>query len=572
MRRRALPILGCLALLGSPARSALISERNPSWCGTTRTGLVEALALHHDHARRSARPGQIAAAISTAPQAERVGNVAVLVNDGTMIAEPNAFDLDQTAIAFAARKKGETIAPSADPWQEELGEKLAIGDDESLPVAFPKGFKFQFFGKPYTKMFLNSDGNLTFQAADSASTERSLGRFLGGPPRIAAAFTDLDASDAQGDGGIYLSLARGQIVVTWLRVPEFGRRNENTFQIVLYPSGRVTFAYRDLADIESVSGISPGGGARAWLLDLTGDLPAGVLTAAVGERFVKTRQIDDLAIARAFFNEFADVYDHVIVWLDFPQSLGGAFAYEFPLKNEVKGIGLGVFDQSAAAGSKGRLRSFVEMGSLSRYPTDPNREFLGSNTTLDVLGQEAGHRWLAFLQFRDADGNPSDALLGRDAAHWSFLHNSYASDMEGNEWREDGGGRFTTVAATSRYSTLDQYAMGLVSAGEVDPIWFITGGEDPSRGPQVGVVETGNRVDVAIDDILAVNGPRVPAVGKAPKAFTMAFVIVGEAGQFPSPESIAKVDGIRAAWQDYFAAAVDFRGSVDTTLQLKRRR
>jgi hypothetical protein len=52
----------------------------------------------------------------------------------------------------------------------------------------------------------------------------------------------------------------------------------------------------------------------------------------------------------------------------------------------------------------------------------------------------------------------------------------------------------------------------------------------------------------------------------------MAFVIVGEAGQFPSPESIAKVDGIRAAWQDYFAAAVDFRGSVDTTLQLKRRR
>jgi hypothetical protein len=572
MRLRALPILGCLALLCAPAKGALISDRDPSWCGTTRTGLAEALALHQDHARRLARPGRLTGALSTAPQAERVGNVAVLVNDGTMIAEPNAFDLDQTGLAFAARKKGETIAQSFDPWIEELGDRLTIGDDESILVSFPRGFKFTFFGRAYTKVFLNSDGNLTFQAAESSSSERSLGRFLGGPPRIAAAFNDLDATQALGDGGVYLSVSKSRIVVTWLRVPEFGKRNENTFQIALYSGGRITFTYGDLADIESVSGISPGGGARAWLVDLTGDLPAGTLTTAVGERFVKTRQIDDLAIARAFFNEFADVYDHLIVWLDFPQSLGGAFAYEFPMKNEVKGIGLPVFDQSAAAGSKARLRAFVQMGSLSRYPADPNQEFLGSNTTLDVLGQEAGHRWLAFLQFRDGDGNPSDALLGRDAAHWSFLHNSYASDMEGNEWREDGGGRFTTVGATSRFSTLDQYAMGLVSAAEVDPIWFIAGGEDPARGPRVGVVATGNRIDVAMDDILAANGPRLPAVGKAPKAFTMAFVIVAEAGQFPSPESIAKVEGIRAAWQDYFAAAVDFRGSVDTTLLLKRRR
>jgi hypothetical protein len=572
MRLRALPILGCLALVCAPARGALIVDRDPSWCGTTRTGLVEALAIHQDHARRMARPGRLTAALSTAPQAERVGNVAVLVDDGSMVAQPNAFDLDQFGLVFTARKKGETIAPSAEPLIEEIGGRIEIGDDESRLVSFPKGFKFTFFGRAYTKVFLNSDGNLTFQAAESSSSERSLGRFLGGPPRIAAAFTDLDATQAPADGGVYLSVSKSRVVVTWLRVPEFGKRNQNTFQIALYSGGRIVFAYGDLADIESVSGISPGGGARAWLLDLTGELPAGALTTAAGERFVKTRQVDDLAIARAFFNEFGDVYDHLIVWLDFSQSLGGAFAYEFPLKNEVKGIGLPVFDQSAAAGSKARLRAFVQMGSLSRYPADPNREFLGSNTTLDVLGQEAGHRWLAFLQFRDADGNPSDALLGRDAAHWSFLHNSYASDMEGNEWREDGGGHFTSVAATSRYSTLDQYAIGLVSAGEVDPIWFISGGEDPARGPQVGVAEAGSRVDVAIDDILAVNGPRVPAVAKAPKAFTMAFVIVGEAGQFPSPESIAKVDGIRAAWQDYFAAAVDFRGTVDTTLQMKRRR
>ncbi len=571
MRLRVLATLACLALPPTASRAALVAGAEPSWCGTRRIGLAEAIALHRDHRRRLERAGVLTAAATTAPWAERVGNVAVLVDDGTLIAQPNAFDLDQYAIAFAARKKGETVAPASDAWRDDLGEKLAIGDDETVVVTFPKGFKFQFFGKVYTKMFLNSDGNLTFQAGDSASTERSLGRFLGGPPRIAAAFNDLDASQAQGDGGIYLSVSRSEIVVTWLRVPEFGRRNENTFQIVLNPSGRVTLAFADLADIEAVTGVSPGGGARAWLLDLNGDLPPGALKVALAERFVKSRRIDDLAITRAFLNEFADVYDHVIIWLDFSQSLGGAFAYEFPVKNEIQGIGLPVFDQSGAAGSKGRLRSVVQMGSLARYPGDPGLQFLGSNTTLDVLGQEAGHRWLAFLQFRDGDGHVSDALLGRDAAHWSFLHNTYASDMEGNEWREEGGGRFTSVAATSRYSTLDQYAMGLRSADEVDPIWFIGGGDDPGRGPQVGVVETGNRVDVAIEDIIAVHGPRLPSAAKAAKQFAMAFILVAQAGEFPSPDAIAKVDAIRAAWDGYFAAATDGRGAVDTTLQPRRR-
>jgi hypothetical protein len=57
---------------------------------------------------------------------------------------------------------------------------------------------------------------------------------------------------------------------------------------------------------------------------------------------------------------------------------------------------------------------------------------LGTNSTLDVMRQETGHRWLSKLHFLDGNGEKSDALLGRDLVHWSFCHNTLASDLEGN--------------------------------------------------------------------------------------------------------------------------------------------
>ena len=64
------------------------------------------------------------------------------------------------------------------------------------------------------------------------------------------------------------------------------------------------------------------------------------------------------------------------------------------------------------------------MGPLSNYPADPTERILllGENNTLSVMGQEAGHRFLVFVRFRDpVSGQPSFDLLGRDQAHWSFF-------------------------------------------------------------------------------------------------------------------------------------------------------
>ena len=153
-----------------------------------------------------------------------------------------------------------------------------------------------------------------------------------------------------------------------------------------------------------------------------------------------------------------------------------------------------------------------------------------------MLGQEVGHRWLAFLDFSDHTGARSDALLGRDQAHWSFFFDSDASVMEGNDIEDLGGGSFRTTAAVQRYSRLDQYAMGLVSASQVPTFFYVdnptnvAGGRQADSAPRVGVTFNGTRRDVLIEDVIAINGPRVPSSADSSRVHRQAFLLRGQAG------------------------------------------
>src|SRR5215471_21109611 len=125
------------------------------------------------------------------------------------------------------------------------------------------------------------------------------------------------------------------------------------------------------------------------------------------------------------------------------------------------------------------------------------------------------------MQFRDRTGATSNALLGRDLAHWSFFFNSDASVMEGNQIQDLGGGQFRTTDAVRRYSALDQYAMGLIGAPDVPPFFYVEAPQGVSQSagsaPQIGVSFTGTRRDVLIADVVAVEGARLPAVVNSPR-------------------------------------------------------
>ncbi|TAL41434.1 MAG: hypothetical protein EPN89_19055 [Methylovulum sp.] len=266
------------------------------------------------------------------------------------------------------------------------------------------------------------------------------------------------------------------------------------------------------------------------------------------------------------------------MFANFSNALGNAFAFEQPIRISMTGTGQSIFDLSSFFGSSGRLHSLLNMNRLSVYPDDlaclanPNCRLPGNNdSTLTLMGQEAGHQWLAFLQFDDG-GVSSDLLLGRDLAHWSFFFDSDASDMEGNNWVDNANGTFTSNELTIRYSPLDQYAMGLRSASEVPSFFFIRNpiGTTRTRSspPEMGVTVSGTRQDVSISQITAIEGVRPPGfTGVNPTTvWHQAFILLVRAGTTPSSTDLSKIETIRSNWVPYFANAVSGRGSISTSL------
>src|SRR5262249_26310595 len=179
--------------------------------------------------------------------------------------------------------------------------------------------------------------------------------------------------------------------------------------------------------------------------------------------------------------------------------------------------------------------------------------------------------WGSYARFKDGAAT-SDELLGRDLAHWSFFLDSDASHLEGNDIADLGGGQFRTVAATQRYSPLDQYLMGVRPAAEVPPFFFVrnpvnpSGGPppDPADAPKLDVTFSGARKDVTIDDVIAAPGPRNPAPGPRPPS-PQTFVYI-DAGLTEQASGLAKIERIRAAWEPFFAQSTEGRRTVDTHL------
>ena len=536
-------------------------------CGTSTGREMNTLAkgLYYESVNR----GRVFSAPGPARIQADVKDIAVIEDDGSIIPELKFFDLRGKSFEFQPTGTATyRAAATSKAFEATGGTSIVLTDDDSKLVNL--GFSFTFYGLSYTSLYVNSDGNLTFVSLDKESNDRDLARFSSGPPRIGPFFNDLDPT-----GGVvsFRNDSDGTIFI-WDKVPEFERANTNSFSVKLFKNGNIEFVYDAKVDAEfAVVGISPGanlGGIRA--VKFSSDLPLEGLTGTIVEVFSNLTDISDTALAKKFFQTHPDVFDHLIIFLAFDHSLGGAYAYEINVKNEIQGVGLSTADNSSFYGSNGRLRSFLMMGSLDgagRYPADPNQVYLGTNSTMGIMGQESGHRWLAFTDFQDA-GVDSNAILGRQNAHWSFFFDSDGSVMEGNNIEDKGDGQFVTTAATHTYSRLDQYILGLLGKEDVPPMFLVdnpTGGRTRNSAPAVGIQFGGTRKEVTIDSIIAANGVRSPSVLQAPKVFRQAFVLLTKKGQTASPEQIAKVQAIRDAWVTFFNEQTGKRGWIVTDLQ-----
>lgn len=551
-----------LTLWGSLAAAEGIKH---PFCGTY-PGIDLAHLLNAREARERAGLAVRGANVRASSVVSRNGDVAMLIDQGDLLFKANGLDLQGKALEFAP---GYTVSRVDRPLNPE-GAPIALGDDDSREVPLP--FAFPFFGKNYDKAFVNSDGNLTFEAADNASTARTLARLVAGPPRIAPLLADLDPSKA---GRVTTSSSAASFTVRWTDVPQFDLADKNTFDLTLFPDGRISFSYDaglTLGLSEGAVGISAGGGGEGLTTTNLSDVAGLSFSRSVGESFRSESGIDLSAVARAFYTQFGDDYQQMIVYTNrgFIPPSQGAFAYESTVRNNISGIGGSLFDNGAEYGSPRTLESVVMMDRINKYSTNATDRVLREETTLSVLAHEVGHRWLATAKFSDG-GVASNELLGRQQAHWSFYMHSSGSHDEGNQIDELGAGVFRTGPTSQRYGPLDQYLMGVRTAEEVPPFFFIRspiadGAQTAERAPESNVDIKGTKKDVTVADVIAAMGPRSPAPAPNGAPWRVAFLYVTE-GEAGDAAALATIDRIRSQFEEFFQRSTEGRLSVDTRLK-----
>ena len=558
------------------------ARHDTAGCGTTQQTGAEVLFLH----RQSPRHLQPRTATTATSNNRDIGNVAIIEDSGGVVEKLNQFNLDNTTLAFApttpaATAYRYTLSPLGyDATAASQGSPiLALGDDDSRQLDLP--FAFAFFGATYRQIFVNSDGNLTFTAGDSASSARSVGRMTGGPPRISPLFDDLDPS--QPTGSVRVFGDSSHIVVTWLNVPEwaqYGIGAPVTFQARLYVDGRIQFSYQGVNPSLAVVGIAPGAERNGSALVSFQHDPSTDQSGAVLERFGNTQDIDVVSVAQKFYETHEDAYDYLVIYNNLGiDAASSAVAYESTVRSSGTGYSVPPSDHGADYGSSSRLRSVLNMGRLDNYPLDPHQivplRATAQDTPLTVLGHEAGHLFLAFASVPDPAAPGTQPMIGFGGAHWSFVFNSEASLDEGEQITDRGAGaspRFVTTAVTQGYSPLDRYLMGFGPAADVPATFYVKGYDprftSPLSHPAKGAGFDGVPVPVTATDIAQALGRRTPDYTVAQHHFRFAFILVVAAG---SQDAVlaSSVQQVEAYRQQFPVAYTDFSANIgvaETTL------
>lgn len=254
--------------------------------------------------------------------------------------------------------------------------------------------------------------------------------------------------------------------------------------------------------------------------------------------------------------------DVISLWTSFAMDKSVVETLFDPAGNDVTGIGLeddyggdgtlkSDFPPLRAALLHNSILAIDKRASLQGAPVDGFAEYL--------FLLELSHVWGPAARVPATDAGSSDELIGFPF-HWSFWMDAGGSPAGGNRWKDNGDGTFSTLPqkpSEMTYSMLDLYLMGLADPSEVPPFGVLEGAappadvKDPFTGgpltkasfPRFGdtpVTVKATRRALTIDDVIAANGPRVPARKDSPHAFKLGVVLM--VGKDASNDEITRAE------------------------------
>lgn len=239
-------------------------------------------------------------------------------------------------------------------------------------------------------------------------------------------------------------------------------------------------------------------------------------------------------VLRTVYTLYPDRFDMVMALTEWQERT--AAAYYLPLANDTRGLGyLHLSGRDLFNNTGSNLDGLIFMNDY--------RSYIGRNEVYGrvVFLQEIGHRWGSFVYYGNGPGNGRD-ILGRDQSHWSYFLQSGNSALEGNDWRDNRNGSFTTQTNAFRlgFSDLDLYLMGFKPQNEVADFFLIrdvnvrgqrddfgrtlNAASPPAFGRSTTV--SGTRHDITINDVVTAEGARNPGFDTAQKVWSVATVLI----------------------------------------------
>ena len=240
-----------------------------------------------------------------------------------------------------------------------------------------------------------------------------------------------------------------------------------------------------------------------------------------------TSNNDYPALLRRFYTLFPDNYDQVAL-----VSVWNYIANRFHVgtRNEVAGIGLPMFNNTATVGSTGRLLGYNVFNNTGLFD--------GAEVGYQ---HEIGHQWVQFMQNTPfATGIPHWPLSSLASGIMGFSIGGTGG--EGGHFRctltpEAGGIRLARDAQPEVFKDFDLYLMGLLPADQIGEHIVFNNQTDPLI-QQCNGLYTGAVTHVRAADLVAQLGPRLPSVTNSPKQFRVANIVVSPNGLL-SPEVMA---------------------------------
>ncbi len=161
------------------------------------------------------------------------------------------------------------------------GTRYTLGDDSYQSVSLAGGASIDYYGQPYSQLFISSNGFLSFGQPYAAY--QGIIPFEGAPNNAVYALAE-DLNPAAGtpgnDNGVYVRTVGSKTVVQYNQVEHWSAGNPETFQTILdTATDQITLQYQQVSwpDFTTV-GVENAAGDRgiSWSYENSGDLEPGL--------------------------------------------------------------------------------------------------------------------------------------------------------------------------------------------------------------------------------------------------------------------------------------------------------